>query len=216
MFISLGFACRVRESIDRFNGFRVETNFFDWIFSNFSTVLFIIQRINFPEQFLTADKFIHKGIGSNNITHYTVDHSQLFLSSLHDFPSNMSYEDYMPEFLDKYKRRLERLNNIIITNKERIHFIHMIAFPNSIPTIAEVYYFIIAIKHINPNCNYYLHFFIPPELYEHHEKINTLVICRNVKVHYLSSTNKDQPVNEQRLDLNWNDIYKNISYHYPN
>ena len=214
MFISLGFACRVRESIDRFNGFRLETNFFDWILSNFTTVLFIIQHINYPQNFLTADKFIPKGISKNNLTHNTVDHTQLFFSSLHDFPSNMSYDAYMPQFLDKYRRRLERFKNIIVTNKERIHFIHMIAFSNSIPTIADVYNFVMAIKIINPNCDYYLHFFIPPELHAYGEKINALAICYNIKVHYLFSTDKSQPMNEQRLDLNWADTYRHIKAHY--
>ena len=62
--------------------------------------------------------------------------------------------------------------------------------------------------------NYYLHFFIPPELHAYGEKINALVICYNIKVHYLFSTDKGQPMNEQRLDLNWGDTYRHIKAHY--
>lgn len=215
MFISLGFACRVRESIDRFNTFRLETNFFDWLLTNFTTVLFIIQHINHRERFLTADKFVYKGVSSNNLTHNTVDHSQLFFSSLHDFPVNVSVESYMPAFLEKYNRRLDRLKQLILNQKERIHFVHMIAFTMSIPTITDVYNFVMAIKEINPKCNYYLHFFVPPELHCEYNKINTLAICGNIKVHYLlSNGDKIQASNVQRTDLNWNDTYKHIITHY--
>jgi hypothetical protein len=95
VFISLGFACLVRQSIDIFNGFRVETNFFDWLMTNFSTVLFVFQNIDNPSSFLTHDKFTDKGIADNNLAHRIVEHNELYLTSLHDFPSEMGYWDYV-------------------------------------------------------------------------------------------------------------------------
>jgi hypothetical protein len=214
VFISLGFACRVRESIDRFNSFRVETNFFDWLLTNFSTVLYVMQNIDQPDKFLTAEKFVKKGAYANNLTHFTVDHNQLYLSSLHDFPSTMDYFAYMPSFLEKYRRRLERLKHIIVTSQETIQFMHMIAFPSTIPSTESIYYFVMAIKKMNENCKYYLHLLIPPDLHNYANQINSLVICPNIKIHYMYSIHKDVAMNEQRLDLNWNDVYKNISVFY--
>jgi hypothetical protein len=211
MLISLGSACRVRESIDRFNNFRVETNFFDWLITNFATVLFIIQNIDHPQNFLTYDKFVQKGVFSNNLTHYTVDHTQLYFSSLHDFPVNMDYHVYMNTFLDKYKRRLQRLKNIILNN-EKIHFIHMICFESFIPSIEQIYFFVTKIKELNANCNFTLHLLIPPELHNQADKINLLVICTNVKIHYMV-VNSPHLIesNMQRLELNWQDIYNSFS-----
>jgi hypothetical protein len=209
-FISLGFACRVRESIDRFNSFRSETNFFDWLLSNFITVVFIIQNINNPERFLTNNKFEKFQPSSNNLTHYTVKHTQLFFESLHDFPVNINYDECMVNFLEKYKRRLERLKNIIINGNEVIHFIHMIPFTSMIPSIENIYYFITGIQNINPKCKFYLHLLIPPDLHTNDEQINKLQICHNVKIHYMLSIDPSQPKNEQQLDLNWNDTYNFI------
>ena len=208
--ISLGFACRVRESIDRFNGFRTETNFFDWLISNFSTVLFVIQNIDNSSNFLNHNKFVKKGIFFNNLTHNTVDHTELYFSSLHDFPINIDYNIYMDTFLEKYKRRLLRLKKIILNNNEKIHFIHMIPFETMIPTIEEIYNFIMKIKEINPNCDFCLHLLVPPELHCNASNVNLLVICSNVKAHYMLETSPNQPKNEQRLELNWTDIYKSI------
>lgn len=208
--ISLGSACKVRESIDRFNGFRVETNFFDWLITNFSTVLFIIQNINNSSNFLTKNKFVEKGIFHNNLTHHTVDHKDLYFSSLHDFPINVDYNVYMDIFLEKYKRRLHRLKEIIMNKREKLHFIHMIIFESMIPSIEEIYKFIMKIKEINPNCNFCLHLLIPPELHYNSIKINSLVICSNVKAHYMLETLQNQPKNEQRLELNWTEIYTGI------
>lgn len=138
VFISLGTSCKVRESIDRYNGFRNETNFFDWVLSNFTTVLFVIQNIDHPEMFLTANKFIKNSPSSNNPTHYIANHVQLYFSSLHDFPVSIEYNDYMIPFLEKYKRRLLRLKNIIMNNNDILHFIHMIPFASIIPSRKSV------------------------------------------------------------------------------
>jgi len=212
--ISLGFACRVRESIDRFNGFRVETNFFDWIMSNFSTVLYVFQNIDNPDLFLTNNHFTSQAPSENNKTHYTAIHNQLNFMSLHDFPVEIPFYEYMPKFLETYKRRLVRLKNMIVTSKETIHFIHMIGFENMIPTIADVYYFVLAVQKINSNCNFYLHLFVPPEFHYKADVINELIICNNIKVHYLTSNASIHPNGLQRHDLNWSETYKHIQYHF--
>ena len=207
-FISLGFACLVRQSIDIYNGFRVETNFFDWLMTNFKTVLFIIQHIDDLDAFLTYDRFSDKGMTDNNPTHRYVDHKELYLISLHDFPVHMDYWEYVPIFLEKYKRRAERLKNIIQTCEEKIDFMHYIPYEKDIPSIADIYHFVTTIKNINKDCNFCLHLCIPPELHIHKEQINELKICSNVEIHYLISN--DEEITLQRTDLNWKDLYNSI------
>jgi hypothetical protein len=208
VFISLGFACLVRQSIDVYNGFRVETNFFDWLMTNFTTVLFIFQNINNPGSFLTVDKFTDKGITENNLVHRFIEHKELYFNSLHDFPAELGYWDYIYSFIKKYERRMLRLKNIIQNNNEKINFIHYISYSIYIPTIEQIYFFIMAIKEINTNCNFSLHLCVPPELHFEVDKLNNLRICNNVNIHYMISDNSS--INSQRTDLNWNQIYKNI------
>ena len=210
VFISLGFACLVRQSIDGFNHYRVETNFFDWLMTNFSTVLLVFQNLDNPDKFLTTDKFIDKGILENNLTHRCVEHKQINFTSLHDFPAEQSYWDYVNTFIQKYSRRMARLKNIIQTSQEKINFIHYIAFPNYIPTIEEIYFFIIKVKEIKQNENFCLHLLIPPEIHHLMEKIDKLKICNNVKIHYMISDGSR--VNLQRTDLNFKAIYHAINH----
>jgi hypothetical protein len=210
VFIGLGFACLVRQSIDIFNGFRVETNFFDWLMTNFSTVLFVFQNIDNPSSFLTHDKFTDKGIADNNLAHRIVEHNELYLTSLHDFPSEMGYWEYVYSFIKKYERRMDRLKNIIQTKPEKINFIHYIAYSIHIPTIEQIYYFIMAVQNINPYCNFCLHLLIPPELNNDMDLINNLKISTHVDIHYMTSNGSD--ITLQRTDLNWSQIYSNIQY----
>jgi len=43
--ISLGFACQVKHNIDRFF-LSQETNFFDWLVTDFKSVLYILKNID--------------------------------------------------------------------------------------------------------------------------------------------------------------------------
>ena len=43
--------------------------------------------------------------------------------SVHDFPSNINYMDYMDEYILKCNRRLDRIK-ILINSDENIHMIH--------------------------------------------------------------------------------------------
>lgn len=208
--ISLGVACLVRQSIDIFNEFRVETNFFDWLMTNFTTALFIFQNLDNPNSFLTHDKFTDKGMTDNNPTHRFVQHNDLYMISLHDFPAEMDYWSYVEAFIEKYKRRMNRLKQIILTCQEKINFIHYVQFVKDIPTLEQVYLFLIAIQEMNPYCNFCLYILIPPELYSSHEEINKLQISNNIRIKYMQSNN--QPINLQRTDLNWKEIYQHIQH----
>lgn len=197
--VSLGFACKVRESIDRYLNSRGETQFFDWLLTNFSTILHVLNNIDAPEVFLKREMFTNVGIFPNNQNNFFVSHKNIYFNSLHDFPSDIPYGDYMNKFIEKYSRRLKRLKRLIITSKEKIHFVHMFNDENCIPTINEINSFIIAIKKINLNCIFCLHILVAPENHKYCEKIDILKICDNVKIHYMKSNPHIEPNKEQKM-----------------
>jgi hypothetical protein len=69
-----------------------------------------------------------------------------------DYPKNSFISKEIDEL---YKRQfLEALNEkeydeVLIM--EKLHFIHMIGFEQAIPTIADIYYFVLAVQKINSN-----------------------------------------------------------------
>jgi hypothetical protein len=205
--ISLGYACRVRESIDRYNGFRRETNFFDWIISNFSFVLYVFQHLEKPEEFLTKDQFDNWGIFDYNPTHYYIVHNKLRFHSLHDLSTSNDYSNEMNLFIEKYRRRLKRLHETVLYATEKIHFIHMFENENHIPSVEEIYFFIVKIKEINSMCDFCIHLLVAPENHAYADQINKLKINENVEIHYMTSDPYVDPQKEQRRDLNWNEIY---------
>ena len=103
MLFPLGTSCKVRESIQRYlNYSSLETNMFDWAFTNFESVLFFISNIDIP---LIAEDFYD----TNNICNDSrmIFHKSIRFDTLHDFNINMEYEDAMIAFLNKYNRRLQ-------------------------------------------------------------------------------------------------------------
>jgi hypothetical protein len=223
VFISLGYNCKVRQSIDRFNGFRKETHFFDWVVSNFKFVLHTFQHFQEPEIFLEKDHFKNIGIFFFEPNHYYIAYKNknLIFHSLHDLSINNSYDHEINIFIEKYKRRLKRLYELILNTKEKIHFIHMIDAENvtpitvltteeNIPTIDEINNFINKIKELNINCNFCLHLLIVPENYKYTEKINQLK-NENVEIHYMKSDPNIDPFYSERRDLNWEEIYSTFN-----
>jgi hypothetical protein len=226
MLIPLGSSCKVRESIQRYlNINSMQTNMFDWVFSNFESILYFISNIDVP---VKADDFYdtnHISIDSR-----VVFHKNLRFDTLHDFDASKTYEDEMPSFLDKYNRRLQRLKELILSN-EKLDFIHLVDInynhrnPNQnmyIPSIEQVYYFYQNVKKINPNCNFNLHILIPPPYCKQYKakdnktfsidqnEINKLKITHNIFIHYLSQNENIDSVDEQCQHWSWFDVYNSI------
>jgi len=123
--ISLGYGCRVKFNINRL--FKSEeTNFFDWLVTDFKSVLYILKNIN-NKELITKEKFTHREIFKQGKCGYEPYHIieciDFKMISFHDFPSNINYMDCMDEFILKYNRRLDRLKNLI-NSDENIHMIH--------------------------------------------------------------------------------------------
>ena len=218
MIISLGNSCKVREAIQRFlNCDTLESNMFDWVFTNFSSILYFIENIDKP---LIATDFYDTELKCFN--HRGVNHCNLRFDTLHDINANESYEEQLPLFLEKYNRRLQRLKLHILSN-EKIHFIHLVdcnynfRLPDTkiyIPNLDEINLFDKFIKNINHQCIYYLHILIPPfecKIYNFSftidkEEINKLSI-NNVFVHYLTIDENVETSNEQCRHWSWSNVF---------
>ena len=223
MIVSLGNCCKVREAIQRYiKKDSLETNMFDWVISNFNSVLYFIGNINKP---LIKDDFYDTK--SQCYTHRIVEHKYIRFETLHDVVFNNPYKTEILILLDKYNRRLKRLHEIILSNN-KLHFIHLVDFifnpklPNKniyIPSLEELTTFDKLIKNINPNCNYYLHILIPP----HHCKIyqtNNLsydknevekLSSNNVFIYFLTQDETIEPYLWQCRHWSWSDVFENIN-----
>ena len=203
--ISLGNACKVRESIDRFIGGSQETNIFDWVISDFSSVVTIFQAIsnNNEKTLFDPNLFVNEGSHPNNITHLCISHKFINFKSLHDVENNQETFDYnFQDFIKKYLRRSERLRSIIKDSTEAINFIYFVCLEENIPTKEQMYYFIICIQKMNRNLNFKIHILIPPEFSHFKKKISESYITNHVNYFYMKEKANIDPVLEQRQNLN--------------
>ena len=142
MFISIGTACDVKYNIDKFTVSK-PTFFFDWLMTDMASVNKIlgtdnIESILFFENIIQNPKNPIKGKKSRIITK-----SLSFCESIHDIP--VSYDSsHINNFIEKYKRRYNRIIKTISNNNYVIYFIR-----NGKITPAENNIFIKNILNIN-------------------------------------------------------------------
>jgi len=220
MIISLGNSCKVREAIQRYMKVdSLESTFFDWVLSNFLSVLYFIST----DTPLKESDFIktEKQIGTHRIVH----HTSARFETLHDVLFDADYEKEVTELAYKYNRRLTRFKNTISSN-ETIHFIHLAdcekndRMPDKniyVPTLEDIALFDTSIKKINPSCSYYLHIVLPPDncifykkVFDYDKKECDKLISKNVFVHYLTQDVTKEPCREQCRHWSWNDVFDTI------
>jgi len=208
--ISLGHACQIRFNIDKF--FKSEeSHFFDWLITDFKSVLFILKNIN-NKELISKEKFTNKKIHiiENRCSKYPqIENIEFKMISIHDLPENTNYVDYIDEFILKYNRRLDRLINLIKSD-ENIHMIHCLdhQFTDKyIITNDDIVNYKKYLCDINSNNNCFLHIVIPPKY--NNIDFNNLIQDK-VYVYYLIDT--QQGNNDwTNTNLNWNIIFDNIN-----
>ena len=126
-------------------------------------------------------------IGGWSSVYRKIEHIDQTMIFLHDVRKENS--SVPKEFLDKYRRRFERIYNKILENST-IHFTHCFDFQwldPYFPTIREIDTVFDACNLINPICNVNIHLLVHPkyntevnrEIFNNYEKI------KNVHVFYL-------------------------------
>ena len=200
MFISIGNACDVKYNIDKFTGSK-ETLFFDWLMTDMNyvnTILGIdkIDNILFFENIIQNQQ--NPTIHNNSIINIK---SLSYCESIHDVPIVYN-SSHINKFIVKYKRRYNKIIQIILKNKSKIYFIRKGGI-----TLDERNTFINKIQKINPKCNFKL-----VELLEQ-KTTNEYFISEK----YFSSINLDnyrtKPVNTSWTSdcWNWKQIFKDVS-----
>jgi hypothetical protein len=234
MLFPLGSACKVRESIQRYlNVDSLQTNIFDWVSTNFDSIIYIISNINTPlkakdfYEFEDTENFYKLNVEYlQSLKKRAVFHKNIRFDTLHDFPINKSYEESLPLFLERYNVRLNRLKTTIMQT-ENINFIHLLdiipnhRIPNQniyVPTVDQIYTFFQKIKKINIYCNCKLHILIPPFYCKHYKKnfivdsleIEKIKLIPNVFVHYLYQDEDVKPFHDQCCHWSWDEVYDSI------
>lgn len=144
-FISIGRGCNVKYQINR-HCKNSETLFFDWLGTDMDTVISVLQCKNIND-ILTYDNIIRDP--KTNLGSRVLIKSLPYCVSIHDFKLDFSDKEIY-NFLNKYKRRYERIIEIIKSNK-KLCFIRYGKIEDK-----NKEEFIETILKINPNANFTL------------------------------------------------------------
>jgi hypothetical protein len=194
-FISIGRACNVKHQIDKHIG-KSETLFFDWLITDIASVIKLL-RCTSIEDILNIDS-----IKVDPDRPIVDSNSRILITSLpkcisiHDIPVNSSEKDII-EFIDKYKRRYQRIIDIINSN-ENVFFIRHGHVDNESKQL-----FIQTIQDINKNCNFTL------VIVKANQSIDT--INRNINILEINVTTKPHLIDDWTTDwMDWKLIFNTI------
>jgi hypothetical protein len=149
IFISIGDACSVKYQIDKHIS-KKETLIFDRVITDMNSVIKIINNYDKIDTILNSDNII-----KHPYNPVKADKSRITIKcltsfqSIHDISVDM-LETEVLEFIETYKRRLQRLIDYIMGDK-KLFFVRVGNIKQS-----EQIEFINAIKKINPNCDFSL------------------------------------------------------------
>jgi hypothetical protein len=147
-YISIGSKCNVKSQIDRHVG-KNETHLFDWLGTDMESVIQILQCDDINNIF-NHDNVVNDVKVPNTRSNSRVIIKNLsYCVSIHDLRLHYKKKD-VDDFIDKYKRRFERLIQLIC-GTEKIHFIR-----HGKITEEQKELFINTILKINPSCNFSL------------------------------------------------------------
>lgn len=187
-YISLGSGCAPKQNIINHTQCR-DCLFFDWLSNDFVCANYVLNNINNPDDvILNPANFIHK----NNF----IVNTKIKMLSSHDKPENISFDEYLPTFIEKYKAKLNRLKNLIVENDD-LTFIYLITeesmrkyilFPDEprIMTVDDLHNFFATIERIKgKKGNVNLTIAVMPTLNKYFDEIRQLNCIDGVKVHFL-------------------------------
>lgn len=152
-FISLGEACDVKYQLEaKFKEHNKiqETYFFDWIVSDFKTVLSVLSG-DFLKKFKKENLIIDNTNSKYNGSVIKIKNFSNF-TSLHDLPKDYTDGD-LDEFINKYLRRYDRFINLIKNSNEKMFFIRK---TKDIISYRDIIFFNNYVKKINPFNKVYL------------------------------------------------------------
>ena len=172
------------------------TNFFDWLITDFKFVTYLFENlITKDDSFLCINNFTFQDItasseqlqGGWSKVYKKVEFKDKSIGSmiaLHDVKKENS--DIPCEFIEKYKRRFDRLYNKI-KNNEIIHLMHCFDFQwlePYFPLVSEIKKVFEMCNLINSDCNVKIYFFIHPK-YQNNPIFEEYRIIDNLELFFL-------------------------------
>lgn len=208
-FISLGRHCDIGHNIKLYNKDQPITNFFDWLRSDFVSVLHILNIGNieniFNKENMIIDKKSYAHENNVSITFKNFEANRMCFISHHDIELN-KYNDqtmhhHLNELIEKYKRRYYRLIDMI-KSSEKLIFIHKGWNFNEAKHVNE---FRNAIWRINKNAHFYLVLLVDtPGEWVVNKKDNYIKININKLINRSIKTEWHNP------QFNWQEIFNII------
>ena len=170
------------------------TNFFDWLIADFKFIVYLFENLMFKDdKFLCVDNFTFQDINASSQQLYGgwskvykkvefKDKNMGIMISLHDVKKDIN--EIPCEFIEKYKRRFERLYNKI-KNNDTIYLMHCFDFQwlePYFPLVSEINNIFEACNRINPKCDVKLYFYIHPNyhnnpVFENYKFIDNVELC---------------------------------------
>lgn len=208
-----GTACRVRMNLDLYLKSGLETQLVDYTLCNFDTILYLIENIYRP---FNASEF-YDANQTSVTNHRTICHKSVFWHIPHEFPTDQSFQQFMPIFLDRFNRRKMRLESLIKTQDKCVHFVHFLCSNNGspieIPSLEKMAKLFELFKRIYPFSYLHVHLLVHPDFINKKDIIDLLCINNYVHIHYMKRIGPP-PLhdNEHRIgsNWNWNEVFENI------
>ncbi len=154
------------------------TNFFDWLITDFKFIVHLFENLMFKDDgFLCLDNFTFQDVtassqqlrgGWSNV-YKKVEFKNKDVGSIISLHDVKKESNEIPvEFIEKYKRRFERLYDKI-KNNDTIHLMHCFDFQwldPYFPLVSEIDKIFESCRLINPTCKVTLYFFIHPKYHD--------------------------------------------------
>jgi hypothetical protein len=216
-FISIGTNCCVAYNIKKYINESIPTQFFDWSRTNFKCVLYILNLRTIDTIFniknFIIDKEIYKDDNNISITLKNFVKDDLCLLYHHDIEytdnSDLELTEKLTQFINKYKRRHERLINLIKTS-QKLCFIHHIRPTTDDSNIFFDYndckLFNEILRSINKDINYIL-VLLDNNYKEDYKYIHTEFF---LKINLKYFTNEDIEFEWTFQKIDWNGVFKLI------
>jgi len=221
MLFSLGGACVIKYFIDKSSHTNSVTQLFDWMISDFESIIFILKNID--ENIFCENSFTLLDVYCNSNGSWTdchkIEHKQMRFISIHDISKDLDYNRNVHSYVDKCVRRLKRFKDILINNR-KIKFIHLINstiqndmgnYNGYCPNDNDVNLFFDLVRKINPNLDVELHILYVPR-FEQEYYANTLTQSQYVRKHLLYSKMEEVLYDWTLSHLNLYECISHISY----
>ena len=170
------------------------TNFFDWLITDFKFITYLFENLMFKDaSFLCENNFTFQDINASSQqlqggwskVYKKVEFKDISIGSmiaLHDVKKENT--EIPCGFIEKYKRRFERLYNKI-KNNQKIHLMHCFDFQwlePYFPLVSEIEKVFEMCHLINSNCSVKIYFFIHPKyhnnaIFEEYRFVDNLELC---------------------------------------